>query len=57
MKVRYKDGLMLRTHDHHDPTKLSPMHDMPRTFEMFAEKAKRLGSGMESESSGSEETR
>ncbi len=36
--VRYKDGLLLRTHDWEDPDKLSPMHDMPHTFEMFAEK-------------------
>ena len=36
--IRYKDGLMLRTHDWEDPSRLSPMHDMPHTFEMFAEK-------------------
>ena len=36
--IRYKDGLLLRTHDWDDPTKLSTMHDMPHTFEMFAEK-------------------
>ena len=36
--IRYKDGIMLRTPDWDNPTRLCEMHDMPRTFEMFAEK-------------------
>ena len=33
-------GLLLRVPDKNDPTKLAPKVDMPRTFEMFAEKVR-----------------
>ena len=37
---RYHDGLLLRVPDKNDPTKLAPKVDMPRTFEVFAEKVR-----------------
>ena len=37
---RYHDGLLLRVPDKHDPTKLAEKVDMPRTFEVFAEKVR-----------------
>ena len=37
---RYHDGLLLRVPDKNDPTKLAEMVDMPRTFEVFAEKVR-----------------
>ena len=36
----YQGGLLLRVPDRHDPTKLAPKIDMPRTFDMFAEKVR-----------------
>lgn len=35
---RFNDGLLLRVPDWNDPTKLAEKVDMPKTFEMFAEK-------------------
>ena len=35
---RFNDGLLLRVPDWNDPTKLAEKADMPKTFEMFAEK-------------------
>ncbi|WP_033147538.1 nucleoside kinase [Prevotella sp. P6B1] len=37
---RYHDGLLLRVPDKNDPTKLAEKVDMPRTFEVFAEKVR-----------------
>ena len=37
---RYQDGMLLRVPDWNDPTKLAEYVDMPKTFEMFAEKVK-----------------
>ena len=37
---RLYDGLLLRVPDKNDPTKLAEKVDMPRTFEMFAEKTR-----------------
>ena len=37
---RYYDGLLLRVPDKNDPTKLAEKVDMPRTFEVFAEKVR-----------------
>ena len=37
---RYADGLLLRVPDHHNPTLLAEKVDMPRTFEVFAEKVR-----------------
>lgn len=36
----YHDGLLLRVPDKNDPTKLAEKVDMPRTFEVFAEKVR-----------------
>ncbi len=36
----YHDGLLLRVPDRHDPNRISDKIDMPKTFEMFAEKVK-----------------
>ena len=36
----FQDGLLLRVPDRHDPTRISEKIDMPKTFEMFAEKVK-----------------
>ena len=35
---KYSDGLLLRVPDKHNPTVVAAKNDMPRTFEMFAEK-------------------
>ena len=37
---RYHDGLLLRVPDKNNPTQLAPKVDMPRTFEVFAEKVR-----------------
>ena len=37
---RYHEGLLLRVPDRNDPTVLGEFVDMPRTFEVFAEKVK-----------------
>ena len=37
---RYHDGLLLRVPDWHNPLKLAEKVDMPRTFEVFAEKVR-----------------
>ena len=37
---RYHDGLLLRVPDWNDPTRLAEKVDMPKTFEMFAEKGR-----------------
>ena len=37
---RYADGLLLRVPDRHNPTLLAEKVDMPRTFEVFAEKVR-----------------
>ena len=37
---RYHDGLLLRVPDKNNPTKLAEKVDMPRTFEVFAEKVR-----------------
>ena len=37
---RYHDGLLLRVPDKSNPTQLAPKVDMPRTFEVFAEKVR-----------------
>ena len=37
---RYHDGLLLRVPDWNDPTRLAKKADMPKTFEMFAEKTR-----------------
>lgn len=37
---RYADGLLLRVPDRHDPTRVAEKVDMPRTFEVFAEKVR-----------------
>ena len=36
----YHDGLLLRVPDWHDPTRLAEKVDMPKTYEMFAEKTR-----------------
>ena len=36
----FNGGLLLRVPDKHDPTKLAPKMDMPRTFDMFNEKVR-----------------
>lgn len=36
----YHDGLLLRVPDKHNPTQLAEKIDMPRTFEVFAEKVR-----------------
>lgn len=33
----YHNGILLRLPDHHDPLKLAPFTDQPKTFEMFKE--------------------
>ena len=37
---RYHDGLLLRVPDWNDPSRLAEKVDMPKTFEMFAEKGR-----------------
>ncbi len=37
---RYQDGLLLRVPDWNDPSRLAEKADMPKTFEMFAEKTR-----------------
>ena len=37
---RYQEGLLLRVPDWNDPTRLAEKVDMPKTFEMFAEKGR-----------------
>ena len=37
---RYQDGLLLRVPDWNDPSKVAEKVDMPKTFEMFAEKTR-----------------
>ena len=37
---RYHDGLLLRVPDWNDPTRVAEKADMPKTYEMFAEKGK-----------------
>ena len=37
---RYQDGLLLRVPDWNDPSQLAEYVDMPKTFEMFAEKTR-----------------
>ena len=37
---RYADGLLIRVPDRHNPTLLAEKVDMPRTFEVFAEKVR-----------------
>ena len=34
---RYDDGLLLRVPDRHDPDRLAPLADQPKTFEIFRE--------------------
>lgn len=36
----YRDGLILRLPDRHDPSKLADIHDQPRTFDTFTEHLK-----------------
>ena len=36
----YHGGILLRVPDRHDPMKLAPKLEMPRTFDMFAEKVR-----------------
>jgi len=37
---RYQDGMLLRVPDWNDPTRVAEYVDMPKTFEMFAEKTR-----------------
>ena len=37
---RYEQGLLLRVPDWHDPSRLAEKVDMPKTYEMFAEKTR-----------------
>ena len=37
---RYQDGMLLRVPDWNDPSKLAEKVDMPKTYEMFAEKTR-----------------
>lgn len=34
---RYGDGLLLRVPDRHNPDQLAPLHDQPKTFDIFRE--------------------
>jgi len=38
--VSYQDGMLLRVPDWNDPTKVAEYVDMPKTYEMFAEKTR-----------------
>lgn len=49
--VPFKHGFLLRVPDRHNPTELAPMHDQPKTFEVFKE-ANRWNSYMDLENVG-----
>lgn len=36
----YKEGILLRIPDRHNPERLAPFHEQPKTFEIFAENLK-----------------